>query len=53
MDRERKGISDPAVNQPSKTEMGEDVGIDALPKALAWAVTRGGAKRCEKQKEVR
>ena len=53
MDRARKGVSDPAVHRASKTEMEEDVGLGALPEALAWAVTRGGAKRCEKQKEVR
>ena len=45
MDRERKGIVDPAAHQPSKTELEEDVGIDATPEALGWAVTRGGARR--------
>ena len=45
MERERKGFVDPAAHQPSKTELEEDVGIDATPEALAWAVTRGGAER--------
>ena len=34
-----------AAHQPSKAELGEDVGIDATPEALAWAVTRGGAEK--------
>ena len=45
MDRERKGIGDPAAHQPSKAELEEDVGVDATPEALAWAVTRGGVER--------
>ena len=32
----------PAAHQPSKTELEEDIGVDASPEALAWAVTRGG-----------
>ena len=43
MDRKRK--LDPAAHQPSKAELEEDVSIDATTEALAWAVTRGGAKR--------
>ena len=43
MDRERKGIANPAAHQPSKAQLEEDVSIDATPEALAWAVTRGGA----------
>ena len=38
-------VSDPAAHQPTKSDMEEDVSIDATPKALAWAVTRGGAER--------
>ena len=45
MKRERKVNFDPAAHQPSKAEMEEDVSIDAPPESLAWAVTRGGAKR--------
>ena len=41
MDRDRKGIGDPAAHQPTKA----DVSIDAAPEALAWAVTRGGSER--------
>ena len=37
--------SSPAAHQPTKAELEEDVGIDAAPEALAWAVTRGGATR--------
>ena len=37
--------ADPAAHQPTKADMEEDVSIDATPEALAWAVTRGGAKR--------
>ena len=33
--------TDPAAHQPTKA----DIGIDAAPEALAWAVTRGGAER--------
>ena len=45
MDRERKGNFNPAEHQPSNADMEEDVRIDTVPEALAWAVTRGGAKR--------
>ena len=45
MNREGKRVKDPAAHQPSKAELEEDVGIDATPEALAWAVTRGGAER--------
>ena len=37
--------TDPAAHQLTKADM-ED--IDATPEALAWAVTRGGAERREK-----
>ena len=37
--------TDPAAHQPTKADMEEDVGVDAAPEALAWAVTRGGAER--------
>ena len=37
--------ADAAAHQPSKAELEEDVGIDAAPEALAWAVTRGGVDR--------
>lgn len=40
-------VSDPAAHRPTKSDMEEDVSIDATPKALAWAVTRGGAERPE------
>ena len=42
---ERERCADPAAHQPSKAELEEDVGVDATPETLAWAVTRGGAKR--------
>ena len=42
---ERDSKADPAAHQPSKSELEEDVGIDAAPEAQAWAVTRGGAER--------
>ena len=45
MDREQKGIGDPATHQPSKADMEEDVSINTTPEALAWAVTRGGAEK--------
>lgn len=45
MDRERKGIADPADHQSSRSELEEDVSIDATPESPAWAVTRGGARR--------
>ena len=48
MDRDPK--ADPATHQPSKAELEEDVSVDATPEALAWAVTRGGAKRREETK---
>ena len=48
MERERKGIVDPAAHQPSKAELEEDVSIDATPESLAWAVTRGGAEPRDK-----
>jgi hypothetical protein len=35
----------PAAHQPSKSELEDDVRIDATPEALGWAVTRGGAER--------
>ena len=41
----QEGKADAAAHQPSKSELEEDVGIDAAPEALAWAVTRGGAQR--------
>ena len=50
MDRERKGVVNPAAHQPSKAELEEDVSVDATPEALAWAVTRGGADRREETK---
>ena len=37
--------ADAATHQPSKAELEKDVGVDAPPEALAWAVTRGGAER--------
>ena len=39
----------PAVRQPSKAELEEDVSIEATPEALAWAVTRGGAEQRDKK----
>ena len=48
MDRDSK--VDPAAHQPSKAELEEDVGVNATPEALAWAVTRGGAERKENKK---
>ena len=47
MDRDSK--ADLAAHQPSKAQLEEDVNVDATPEALAWAVTRGGAKRWEKE----
>ena len=47
MNREGKRVKDPAAHQPSKSDLEEDVSIDAAPEALAWAVTRGGAVRRE------
>ena len=37
--------ADAAAHQPSKSELEDDVSIDATPEMLAWAVTRGGAPR--------
>ena len=37
----------PAAHQPSKSELEDDVSIDTTPESLAWAVTRGGAERCQ------
>ena len=37
--------ADAAAHQPSKSELEDDVSIDATPETLAWAVTRGGAVR--------
>ena len=37
--------TDPAAHQPTKADMEADVGVDAAPEALAWAITRGGAER--------
>lgn len=45
MDRDPK--ANPAAHQPSKAELEEDMSVDATPEALAWAVTRGGAKRSD------
>ena len=42
---QRDPAVDPAAHQPTKADMEEDVGVDATPEALAWAVTRGGAER--------
>ena len=40
-----------AAHQPSKAQLEEDVGIDATPEALAWAVTRGGVKRLDPEEQ--
>ena len=40
--------TDPAAHQPSKADMEADIGVDATPEALTWAVTRGGTERREK-----
>ena len=45
-------VSDPAAHQPTKADMEAAVSIDATPKALAWAVTRGGAERRQAKGEV-
>ena len=42
---QRDPAVDPAAHQPTKADMEEDVGVDATPEALAWAVTRDGAER--------
>ena len=47
MDRDSK--VDPAAHQPSKAELEEDVGVNATPEALGWAVTRGGAEQRDKK----
>ncbi len=44
MENRAKKQRDPAAHQPSKS-LEEDVGVNATPEALAWAVTRGGADR--------
>ena len=46
VERDQKA-ADPAAHQPTKADMEADIGIDAAPEALAWAVTRGGAKRSQ------
>ena len=46
VDQDRR-VTDPAAHQPTKADLEEDVAIDATPEALAWAVTRVGAKRRE------
>ena len=50
MENGGKSVSDLAAHQPSKAELEEDVRIDATPKALARAVTSGGAARREDAK---
>lgn len=50
MDGKSKGDRDPAAHQPTKAAIKEDVSIDATPEALAWSLTRGGAKRREHAK---
>ena len=45
MDKCNQRLENPSSHQPSKAELDEDVSIDALPEALAWALTRGGAER--------
>ena len=48
----QEGKADAAAHhQPSKSELEEDVSINAAPEALAWAVTRGGAERHDGTKE--
>ena len=44
VDRDVKA-TDPAAHQPTKADMDADIGVNAAPEALAWAVTRGGAER--------
>ena len=41
----QEGKADAAAHQPSKTELEEDVSVDATPEALARAITRGGAEK--------
>ena len=43
----RDTLADPAAYQPAKAGMEAVVSIDATPKALGWAVTRGGEERKE------
>ena len=50
MENRAKRQRDPATHQPSKAELEDDVGIDTTPKALARAVTSGGAARREDPK---
>ena len=50
MDRDPK--ANPAAHQPSKSELEEDVSVNATPEALAWAVTRGGAERHDWTKPI-
>ena len=45
MDNFAKGQFDPAAHQPSKAELEEKVSAGAPLKALAWAITHGGAER--------
>lgn len=40
--------TDLAAHQPTKANMEEDVRVDTTPEARAWAGTRGGAERREK-----
>ena len=53
MDRKPKRIADPAAHRSGKAELNDGAGINAAPEALARAVTRGGAKRREREKEAR
>ncbi len=39
--------TDPATHPLTKADMEADVSINALPKALAWAVTPGGTEQRE------
>ena len=48
---QRDPATDPAAHQPTKADMEADVGIDATPEALAWAVTRGGSERRDGDEE--
>ena len=51
MDKCGQRPENPSSHQPSKAELDEDVSIDALPEALAWAMTRGGAERRDDNKD--
>ena len=53
MENRAKKQRDPAAHQPSKSELEEDVGVNATPEALAWAVTRGGAEKLLTKKSKR